>query len=140
MGLIREFKEFALKGNVIDMAVGIVIGGAFNNIVQSLVKDVIMPPIGMLMNRVDFSNLGIVLKEDSDKAKEVAIKYGMFLNQVISFIIVAMALFVLIKWINTLRRLTEKPATPAPSTKECPKCLMPIPVKAVKCGHCTADL
>jgi len=116
MGFIGEFKEFAVKGNVIDMAVGIIIGAAFGSIVNSLVKDVIMPPIGMIMG---------------------GINYGLFINSVISFIIVALAIFVLIKQINAMKK---QPAPPEPNSKECPYCKESIPKAAVKCSHCTSDL
>ena len=127
MGMIKEFKEFAVKGNVVDMAVGIIIGGAFGTIVKSLVSDVIMPPIGKLMGGVDFSNLFVVLGEGSfdslDKAKEAGaatINYGVFINNVISFLIVAFAVFLLVKSINSLKRKEEeKPAAPPkPSAEE----------------------
>jgi len=128
--MLNEFKTFAMRGNVIDMAVGIIIGAAFGKIVDSLVKDIIMPPIGFVLGRVDFSDLVI-------KMGNVTINYGNFINVVISFLIVAFAIFVLIKAINQLK---EKEAAPPPSTKECPHCFTTINLKATKCPNCTADL
>lgn len=148
--MLKEFKEFAMRGNVIDMAVGIIIGAAFNQIVNSLVNDVLMPPIGLLMGRVDFSNLYINLSggtyESLAKAKEAGaatLNYGLFINAVINFLIVAFAVFLLVKGINTARRLAEKQKeeqAPAPSTKECPYCYTAIPIKAKRCPHCTSQL
>lgn len=137
MGMLKEFKDFAMKGNVVDMAVGIVIGAAFGKIVSSLVADVIMPPIGVLMGNVDFSSLVITLREKTADAPAVTIKYGVFINTVIDFVIVAFAIFMVIKQMNRLK----KPAPPAePTTKDCPKCLMTIPLKATRCGHCTSEV
>ena len=137
MGMLKEFKEFAMKGNVLDMAVGIIIGGAFGKIVSSLVNDVIMPPIGVLLGNVDFSSLAITIREATDKTPAVTIKYGVFVNTVIDFLIVAFAIFIVIKQMNRLKK-PEAPA--APTTKDCPLCLMTIPIKATRCGHCTAEL
>ncbi len=148
--MLREFREFALKGNVVDMAVGIIIGAAFGTIIQSLVSDIIMPPIGLLLGNVDFSNLFVLLKEgtvagpyaslaDAQAAGAVTINYGVFLNTVINFIIIALAVFLLIRSINRLRR--EEEAPPAePTTRECPYCLSSIPIKATRCPHCTSEL
>ncbi len=120
MGMMKEFKEFAMKGNVVDMAVGIVIGGAFGKIITSLVKDVIMPPIGVLLGNVDFSQLGLVVKEATDTAEAVVVKYGAFLNTIIEFIIIAFAIFIVIKGMNNLKKKEEKApaAPPAPSKEE----------------------
>jgi len=148
--MLKEFREFAMRGNVVDMAVGIIIDAAFGTIVKSLVDDVIMPPIGLLLGNVDFSNLFITLKEGAmagpyatlelaKKAGAVALSYGAFLNTVVSFLIVAFSVFLLIKGMNSLKRKQEAPAA-APSTKECPHCLSTIPIKATKCAHCTAEL
>ncbi|PIX18943.1 MAG: large conductance mechanosensitive channel protein MscL [Deltaproteobacteria bacterium CG_4_8_14_3_um_filter_51_11] len=148
--MLKEFREFAMRGNVVDMAVGIIIGAAFGTIVKSLVDDVIMPPIGLLLGNVDFSNLFITLKEGAmagpyatlelaKKAGAVTLSYGAFLNTVVSFLIVAFSVFLLIKGMNSLKRKQEAPAA-APSTKECPHCLSTIPIKATKCAHCTAEL
>ena len=135
MGMIKEFKEFAMKGNVVDLAVGLIIGGAFGKIVTSLVNDVIMPPIGMLLGKVDFSTLAITLSDQGD-GKPVLLRYGAFINTVIDFVIVAFAIFLLIQQINRLKR--EAPA--APTTRDCPKCLSAIPLKATRCAHCTSEL
>jgi large conductance mechanosensitive channel len=146
VGMIKEFKEFAVKGNVVDMAVGIIIGGAFGTIVKSLVSDVIMPPIGLLLGGVDFSNLFLVLGEGSyetlDAAKEAGaatVNYGVFLNNVISFLIVAFAVFLLIKSINQMKR-KEAAAPPAPTTKTCDFCATSIPIGAKRCPNCTSQL
>ena len=148
--MFKEFKEFAMRGNVLDMAVGIVIGAAFGAIVTSFVADVIMPPIGLLLGDIDFANLFVILKEGkvpgpyesltaAKEAGAVTINYGVFLNSVISFLIVAFAIFLLIKNVNRMKREQEAPPA-VPTTKECPFCLSTIPIKAVKCPHCTADL
>ena len=139
--MLKEFREFAMRGNVVDMAVGIIIGAAFGKIVSSMVKDVIMPPIGMLMGNVDFSDLFINLSSgtyESLKAAQDAgaatINYGVFINTVLDFVIVAFAIFMLIRAMNKLKRKEE----PAPaSTKECPECLSSIPIAAKRCSHCT---
>ena len=151
MGMIKEFKEFAAKGNVMDMAVGIVIGAAFGTIVKSFVADVIMPPIGLLLGNVDFSNLFVVLKDsatgvgvyatlaDAQAAGAVTLNYGQFINTVISFLIIAFAIFIVIKNMNRLKR--EEPAPVAePTTKECPHCFSTIHIKAIKCPNCTSLL
>ncbi|HWB10826.1 MAG TPA: large-conductance mechanosensitive channel protein MscL [Pirellulales bacterium] len=137
MGMLKEFKDFAMKGNVVDMAVGIIIGAAFGKIVSSLVGDVLMPPIGVLLGNVDFSNLAITLKEASGGSPAVAIKYGVFVNAVIDFLIVAFAIFMVIKVMNRLRK---PEGAPAPTAKDCPYCLMSVPIKATRCGHCTSEL
>ena len=137
MGMLKEFREFAMKGNVIDMAVGIIIGGAFGKIVTSFVNDVIMPPIGMLMGKVDFSDLTIKLKDKVGDAPAVVVKYGLFINTVIDFTIVAFAIFLVIKQMNRLKR-AEPPKEP--TTKDCPKCCLAIPVKATRCPQCTSEL
>ncbi|ACF11360.1 large conductance mechanosensitive channel protein [Chlorobaculum parvum NCIB 8327] len=151
--MLKEFKEFALKGNVVDMAVGIIIGGAFTGIVKSLVGDVLTPPLGLLLNGVDFTNLFVVLKEgatpgpylaleQAQSAGAVTLNYGLFINAFISFVIMAVAVFFLVRGINRLRKMTEKPPEPAaaPDTKECPFCFSAIPVKAVRCPNCTSQL
>lgn len=136
---ISEFKKFAMRGNVIDMAVGIIIGAAFGKIVDSLVKDVLMPPIGLLLGKVDFSDLKIVLTEGENP---VSINYGLFINALISFIIVALAVFILIKAINKLQEKACKEETiiPEPTTKTCPHCCSEIAIKATRCPHCTSEL
>lgn len=147
--MLKEFREFAVKGSVIDMAVGIIIGAAFGTIVNSLVQDVIMPPIGLLLGNVDFANLFAVLKEGkvagpyasvaaAKAAGAVTINIGIFLNTVISFIFIAFAVFLLVRSINRLRRQEEAPA--APTTKECTFCFSAIPVKATRCPNCTSEL
>ncbi len=148
--MLKEFKEFAMRGNVVDMAVGIIIGAAFGTIVNSLVADVLMPPIGLLLGKVDFSNLFMVLKggaaagpyaslADARKAGAVTINYGMFANTIISFLIVAFAIFILISNINKLKRREEVPPA-VPTTKECTYCLSTVPIKATRCPHCTSEL
>ncbi len=143
--MFKEFKEFAMRGSMIDLAVGIIIGAAFGKIVTSLVNDILMPPIGLLLGRVDFSNLFIDLSgnnyltlAEAKEAGAATINYGLFLNTVIDFIIVAFVIFLLIRQINHFKRQQEVPA--APDTKECPYCITVIPVKATKCPNCTADL
>jgi large conductance mechanosensitive channel len=147
--MLKEFREFAMRGSVVDMAVGIIIGAAFGTIVKSLVDDVIMPPIGLLLGRVDFSNLFIVLSEgvkagpysslaDAHAAGAVTLNFGLFVNTVISFIIVAFAVFFLIRNVNRLKK--KEVAEPAvATTKECPYCFSVIPVKAVRCPQCTSQ-
>jgi large conductance mechanosensitive channel len=131
--MFKEFKEFAMRGSVLDMAVGIIIGAAFGAIVSSLVADVLMPPIGLLLGKVDFANLAIRLSDT------VTINYGKFLNAVISFLIVAFSLFLIIRSMNRLKKKAEAPAPP-PATKDCPFCATAVPVKAVRCPHCTSEL
>ncbi|HEC99376.1 MAG TPA: large-conductance mechanosensitive channel protein MscL [Proteobacteria bacterium] len=126
--MIKEFKEFAIRGNVIDMAVGIIIGGAFGKIVSSLVNDVIMPPIGLLLGNVDFSSLAITLKGKTAEAEAVTIKYGIFVNTVLDFIIVAFAIFIVIRQMNRLKKKVEAPPV---MTKECPKCYSSIPTATI---------
>ena len=143
--MFKEFKEFAIRGNVLDLAVGIVIGAAFGQIVNSFVQDILMPPVGRLLGHVDFSNLFVSLSGvhyDTLAAAKAAgaatINYGLFINTVINFLIVAFAIFLLIRQVN---RWAPKPApAPVPATRECPYCLSAIPAKATKCAHCTAEL
>jgi large conductance mechanosensitive channel len=131
MGMLKEFRDFAVKGNAIDMAVGIVIGAAFGKIVTSLVNDIIMPPLGLLLGRMDFSSLAIHLNE------KTAVKYGVFINTLLDFVIVAFAIFLVIKQMN---RLKKAPSPADPTTKDCPKCYTAIPIKAIRCPHCTSEL
>jgi large conductance mechanosensitive channel len=149
MGMMKEFREFAVKGNVVDMAVGIIIGAAFGTIVKSLVADVIMPPIGLLLGDVDFANLFIVLQQgtaagpyatvaDAQAAGAVTLNYGMFINTIISFLIVTIAVFFLVRNINRLKRKQEVTPAPSPSTKECPHCYSTINIKASRCPFCTS--
>ena len=147
--MFKEFKEFAMRGNVVDMAVGIIIGAAFGTVIKSLVADILMPPIGLLMGNVDFANLYLLLKAgnpagpylalaEAQKAGAVTINYGAFINTIISFLIVAFAVFLLIRSLNRMQKPAEAPAEPA--TKDCPYCLSAVPVKATRCAHCTAEL
>lgn len=146
--VLKEFKEFAVKGNVIDLAVGVIIGGAFGNIVTSLVNDVIMPPIGRILGKVDFKQLKIYLVDTEGMTPEelataAAINYGAFINTIINFIIVALCIFFVVKGINRLRKLTEKQKEEVaadPTEKECPRCLSQIPIKATRCKYCTSEL
>lgn len=144
MGFIGEFREFAMKGNVLDMAVGIIIGAAFGGIVNSLVKDVVMPPIGMIMGGMNFADMFVALDGKTyatlaaaQAAAAPTINYGLFINAIINFIIVALAIFLLIRQVNAAKK---KPAPPEPNRKECPFCRESIPKAAVKCSHCTSDL
>jgi len=149
--MFQEFKKFAMKGNVVDMAVGIIIGGAFGTIVKSMVADVLMPPIGLALGGVDFSNLFTTLKAgaevagpyaslaDAQAAGAVTVNYGLFINNIISFLIVAFAVFLLVKGMNSAKKKEEE-APAEPTTKDCPHCLSSIPIKAKKCGNCTSDL
>lgn len=143
--MLKEFKEFALRGNVIDLAIGVIIGGAFGKIITSLVNDILMPPIGLLLGKVDFSNLYINLSGGhfaslaaAKDAGAATINYGSFLNTVIDFLIVAFIIFLIIRQINRLQKPAPKPA--APPTKECPYCLTSIPMKATRCPACTSEL
>lgn len=148
--MFKEFKDFAMRGNVIDMAVGIIIGASFGAIIKSLVADILMPPIGLLLGDVDFANLFIVMREGvspgpylslalAQEAGAVTLNYGLFINTIISFLIVAFLVFLLIRSINRLKK--EEEAAPAePTTKECLYCMTTIPVKAVRCPHCTSEL
>jgi len=146
--MFKEFKEFVMKGNVMDMAVGIIIGAAFGTIIKSLVDDVLMPPIGLLLGNVDFSNLLVVIKEGkvvgpyatlaaAKAAGAVTVNIGVFINTVISFLIVAFSVFLVIKNVN---RLKKEPPPPDATTKDCPLCCTAIPVKATRCPHCTSEL
>jgi large conductance mechanosensitive channel len=143
--VFKEFKEFAMKGNVLDMAVGIIIGAAFGKIVSSFVEDVLMPPLGLMLGKVDFSNLFVNLSSKSYESVAAAkaagaptLNYGIFMNQCINFMIVAFAVFLLVRGVNRLRR-EEKPAV-APTSRPCPYCAMDVPIAAKKCGHCTSAL
>lgn len=147
--MLKEFKEFIMRGNVVDMAVGVIIGAAFGGIVKSLVDDILMPPIGLLLGSVDFSNLFVILKEgatpgpyaslaSAKSAGAVSINYGVFLNGVIGFLIVATTVFLLIRGLNALYRREKTSATP--TTKDCPHCLSAIAIKATRCPQCTSQL
>jgi large conductance mechanosensitive channel len=150
VSFIKDFKTFAMRGNVVDMAVGIIIGGAFGTIVKSLVDDVIMPPIGALLGNVDFSNLFLTIKEGAQAgpyasvaaakaAGAVTLNYGLFVNSMVSFLIIAFAVFLVIRAMMKLQRPEPVPAA-VPTTKDCPFCHTSIPIKAVRCPHCTSDL
>jgi large conductance mechanosensitive channel len=142
--MLKEFKEFAMKGNVLDMAIGVIIGGAFGKIVSSLVSDVLMPPLGLILGKVDFSSLFLNLSgtpQPSLAAAKAAgaptVNYGVFLQTVLDFIIIAFVIFLIVKQVNRLK----KPAAPsAPTTKDCPLCLSTIPLRATKCAHCTSSV
>ena len=143
--MLKEFREFAMRGNVIDMAVGVVIGAAFGKIVTSFVSDILMPPLGLLLGKVDFSNLFISLSGNAfpslaaaKAAGAATLNYGVFLNTVLDFLIVAFAIFLLIKQVNRFMKKPEPAA--APSTKDCPYCIAAIPLKATRCPHCTSEV
>jgi large conductance mechanosensitive channel len=144
--MFKEFKEFAMKGSVLDLAIGIIIGGAFGKIVTSFVNDVLMPPLGMLLGKVDFSGLFIDLSGGhhttlaaAKEAGAATLNYGIFINSIIDFLIVAFAIFLLVRQINKMRRQPEV-AAPAPTTKECPYCISVVPIKASRCPECTSSL
>lgn len=145
--MLKEFKEFAIKGNAVDLAVGLVIGAAFGAIITSLVSDIIMPPIGLLLGEVDFSQLFVVLKEGATPAPyatvaaaadagAVTLNYGLFINSVVSFVIVAFAIFMVVKAMNKMKRAEEE----APDSKDCPFCLTAVPLAATRCSACTSEL
>ncbi len=150
--MIKDFKEFIMRGNVVDMAVGIVIGASFGGIVKSLVDDVLMPPIGLLLGRVDFTNLYLILREgavpgpytalaEAKKAGAVTLNLGLFANTVINFLIVAMAIFLVVRAVNRLKDMQKKDEPVAEATtRECPFCASSISIKAVRCPNCTSDL
>lgn len=149
MSVLQEFKEFAVKGNVVDLAVGIIIGASFGKIVTSFVNDIMMPPIGRLLGGFDFSNLFINLSSkpvttlaEAKAAGIATINYGLFLNTLIDFTIVAAAVFILVRQINRLKNqiVTDEAPVAAPTTKECPHCLNTVPLKATRCGFCTSEL
>lgn len=148
--MVKEFKEFILRGNVVDMAIGVIIGAAFGGIVNSLVKDVLMPPIGLLLGGLDFTNLFLLIKAgsppgpymtlaDAQAAGAVTINYGLFINAVVGFLIIAAVLFLIVRAVNRLRR-TEAAAPETPTTKKCPFCLSDVPLQASRCAYCTSDL
>ncbi len=148
--MMKDFKEFALRGNVLDMAVGIIIGAAFATIVKSLVEDIIMPPIGLLLGNVDFTNLFVVIKQgatagpyaalmDAKEAGAVSINYGVFINHIITFLIIALSVFLIVRNFVKLQKKKEEPPA-EPTTKECPHCFSTIPIKATRCAFCTSQL
>jgi large conductance mechanosensitive channel len=141
--MIKEFKEFIMRGNVLDLAIAVIIGAAFGKIISSFVKDILMPPLGMILGNVDFSNLFVNLSDrsyaslaDAQTAGAPTINYGLFLNNIIDFLIVALVIFLVVKLANSL----QKPKAAAPTTKECPRCMSVIPLKATRCPQCTSDL
>lgn len=145
--MLKEFKEFAVRGNVVDLAVGIIVGGAFGKIVSSFVNDLLMPPLGLLAGKMDFTNLFINLGDikytSLDAAKKAGaptLNYGMFINTTVDFILMAFAVFLLVKWINKLRGPAPVPAPAPPATKDCPYCCSAIPLQAKKCPNCTSEL
>jgi large conductance mechanosensitive channel len=151
MSFVKEFREFAVRGNVVDMAVGIIIGGAFGTVVKSFVDDVMMPPLGMLVGNIDFQNILLVLRQGSPggpyetlaaakDAGAVTLNVGMFINAAVSFIIVAFAVFVLVRSINRLKRKEEVAPAPAPTTRDCPFCASSISLKATRCPFCTSEV
>jgi large conductance mechanosensitive channel len=144
--MLKEFKAFILRGNVLDLAVAVIIGGAFGKIVTSLVNDIIMPPVGMLLGNVNFADLFIDMSgvghaslEEAKKAGAPVVAYGQLINTIIDFVIVAFVIFVVVRTANKLQKLKEKPAE-APSARECPHCLSTVPVKATRCAHCTSAI
>jgi|MudIll2142460700_1097286.scaffolds.fasta_scaffold648111_2 large conductance mechanosensitive channel len=149
--MFKEFKEFAMRGSVLDMAVGIIIGVAFGAIVSSLVADVLMPPIGLILGKVDFANLYILLMSGptpgpydslaaAQQAGAVTLNYGAFINKIISFLIVAFSLFLVIRGMNKMQKKKVEAPAAEPTTKDCPFCATAVPIKAVRCPHCTSDL
>ena len=145
--MFKEFKEFAVKGNVMDLAVGVIIGAAFGKIVSSLIDDVIMPVIGLLLGKVDFSNLFLSLSggafptlAEAKKAGAATLNYGLFINALFNFLIIGLVIFMMVKWVNKLRKPAPAAAAAAPTTKECPFCFTMIPIKAVRCPACTSEL
>jgi large conductance mechanosensitive channel len=145
--MFEDFKKFILRGNVLDLAIGIIIGGAFGRIVTSLVNDVIMPPIGLILGQVNFTDLFLTIKgipystlADAQKNGAVTINYGVFINTIIEFLIVALVIFLLIRWFNRLMPTKKAEAPAAPTTKECPYCLSTIHVKATRCPNCTSEV
>ena len=148
MSIVKEFKAFALRGNVVDMAVGVIIGGAFGKIIASLVNDIIMPPIGLFLGRVNFSDLFFTLNGqayssliEAQKAGAPTLNYGLFINTIINFLIVAFCIFFVIRQIGFIQQRFEKPAAAAaPATKDCPFCCSAVPPKAIRCSHCTSEL
>ncbi len=135
--MLKEFKKFAMRGNVMDMAIGIILGAAFGKIVSSAVADVVMPPLGLLLGGVDFKDLGLTLQEGAEGTDAVVVRYGLFLNAVIDFLIVAFTIFLVVKALNSLKQ--EAPP-PAPTEKACAHCCLNVPLQARRCPHCTSDL
>lgn len=146
MKFMQEFKEFIMRGNVMDLAIGIIIGAAFTSIINSLVKDILMPPIGLLLGGIDFSNLFVALDGGNyasliaaQEAAAPTLNYGLFINNIINFLIVAFVIFLVVRWVNRLKS-KQPQASEEPTTKDCPYCLSTIPVKASRCPNCTSDV
>ena len=137
--MLEEFKKFVTRGSVIDLAVAVIFGAAFGKIITSLVNDVIMPPIGLLLGNVDFSQLAITIKEKTAASEAVTLNYGVFINTILDFVIVAFVIFMMIKQMNRFKRKEEVPVV-EPTTKECPRCFSAIPIKATRCPNCTSDI
>lgn len=137
--MLTEFKKFAMRGNVVDMAVGVIIGAAFGKIVTSLVNDILMPPLGVVVGNMDFSKLAVTLRPAEGDVPAVLLKYGVFINTVLDFVIVAFCIFMVVKLMNSLQR-KEPAAPPAPTEKQCPQCCMNVPIAAKRCGHCTSTI
>ncbi len=140
MGLFQEFKEFAVKGNVLDMAVGVIIGGAFGKVVSSLLNDIIMPPLGLLMGGMNFNDLSLTLKAATPASKAVTLNYGAFVTIIIDFVIVASAVFLMVKVINGMKKSQADPVITVLTEKPCTECLLIIPMKAKRCGHCGVEI
>ena len=145
--MIKEFKAFIMRGNVLDLAIAVIIGGVFGKIVSSLVNDILMPPIGLILGKVDFSNLYLNLSDasfatlaDAQKAGVPIIKYGAFINIIIDFLIVSFIIFLVVRAVNRVQKRLQEEPTAAPVTKDCPYCISTIPIKATRCAHCTAEL
>jgi large conductance mechanosensitive channel len=145
--ILNEFKDFALRGNIIDLAIGIIVGAGFNTVINSLVKNIILPPIGLILNKVDFSSLYISLSgkqypsfAEAQRAGEATLNYGLFINDLISFLITAFCVFFIVRWINKIHKRMEQGKDKSTTTKPCPHCLSIIPVKATRCPHCTSTL
>ena len=145
--MLKDFKEFAMRGNVVDLAVGVIIGGAFGAIINSLVNDVIMPPIGMALGKVDFASLfidlsgkGVTSLAQAKAAGAATLNYGLFINTILNFIIVAFCVFMIVRWMNAMNKPAPAAALAAPTTKDCPYCLSSVALKATRCAHCTSQL
>ena len=140
MGMIREFREFVVRGNALDMAVGIIVGAAFGKVVSSLVDNILMPPIGLVVGNVDFASLAWTLRPATAESEAVTVGYGLFLNAVVDLVLVALAVFLIVRWMNRLHRKREEVPPAAPTLKDCPRCFSAIPVRASRCPSCTSEL
>lgn len=137
MSLIKEFRDFANRGNLIDLAVAVVLGGAFGKIINSIVADIIMPPIGLLLGGIDFSNMKLILRNSVIPAEVVSINYGLFVNSIVNFLIIAFSIFIVLRYI---KKFQKQEAAAAPITKKCPECAITIPIEAKRCGYCNTVL